>query len=388
MTHYCPDCKSWMSIRLAPHDVDFDGITVNFSGLPLLHCKKCGITHLPARARHMGEHFANQARDRGVPAVNLTPTGIASKRYSYCKVDFLYSAMDHDFIPGLARPWNDGFLTPVMFNLKVLNKYAQDPSYTLDLFSNTYGSILQGDEINIQFGINRNGKVVMWLGDLDKLPAAEQYYLRSENVDSDHDVCSEYYEAQIEAVWSQPSVENLATHARSNLNAQCRETYGAELYQLPSEISRVLEHLRRPLFWEEHHVAPVAESFNRVMVESIDVDFLKKQLLPHAQKKDEFKSLKALKLMELWLERCLQSADPKSITSSLFVLYDFRLLACHLRSNENRVELLKFINTRLGLPEANQSYEQIYFALLPRLTASLDQIKDLVAAAKPAAPSP
>jgi hypothetical protein len=375
-----------MDISLAYHETVVDGVVVSFDGLPLLHCPKCDVVHLPGHARNVASYFAAEANEKDQTRVALTPTGIANKRYPYCKVNFLYSAMDHDFIPGLKRPWNDGFLTPVMFNLSVLNKYAQDPSYHLDLFSNSYGSIMKGEDINIQFGINRNNKVVMWLGDIDKLPEGEQYYLRSENVESDHDLCSEYYDAQIGAVWAKPSDENMAIHARSNLNAQCRESLGGDLYQLPAEIARVLENLRRPLFWEDHHVAPVAESFNRVMVESIDVEFLKKQLRPHLATKDELKNLKALKLMELWLERCLGCADPKSATLPFFVLYDFRLLACHLRSDDNRVEVLKAINTRLGLPEANTSFEQIYFALLPKLTTALDSIKALVATTKPVAP--
>lgn len=37
----------------------------------------------------------------------------------------------------------------------------------------------------------------MWLGDIARLPDAEQYYLRSENIDSDHSIGSEFYDGQI-----------------------------------------------------------------------------------------------------------------------------------------------------------------------------------------------
>jgi hypothetical protein len=44
-------------------------------------------------------------------------------------------------------------------------------------------------------GINPKGKVVAWLGDLEKLPDSEQQYLLSENTESDGDITSEFYDA-------------------------------------------------------------------------------------------------------------------------------------------------------------------------------------------------
>jgi hypothetical protein len=55
--------------------------------------------------------------------------------------------------------------------------------------STTYGTIYASI---IAFGINKHGKLVMWLGDIAKLPESEQYYLRSENVASDHCKGSEF----------------------------------------------------------------------------------------------------------------------------------------------------------------------------------------------------
>lgn len=47
----------------------------------------------------------------------------------------------------------------------------------------------------------------MWLGDIAKLDINEQHYLCSENINSDHDIASEFYEGQIEVQWAEPSKE-------------------------------------------------------------------------------------------------------------------------------------------------------------------------------------
>jgi len=366
-----------MDMGIHNYAFDVNGVRVDLNEMPLLHCKQCGMLVLPDHAKRIVDYFVEKARETNKLQVEVKPTGAKTKRFPFGAVKFSYSALDYDFIPGLARPWNDGFLTPVFFNAAVLNKYAQDPSYTLDLFSDTYGSIIKNDEINIQFGINRAGKVIMWLGDIAELPDKEQFYLRSENIDSDHDVCSEFYDAQIGCVFSEPSIENRAMHARSKLNEQCKATLGNDLYQLHGEISRVIEGLRRPLFWEEKHVAPAAESLNRIMVESLNVSMLRTQLTPHCAP-GELKSLKGLKLLEQWLSKCFGAADARSQTLPFFVLYDFRILMCHLASDETQEDSLLSINERLGLDKDNTSLQAIYFSLLPKITASLESILALV----------
>lgn len=375
-THRCQKCQTWMDMGIHSHSIDVDGVSVDLNVMPLLYCPHCKVLELPDRAKDVVAYFVEQAHKNGQPRVEVTPTGAKTKRFPFGKVEFTYSALDHDFIPGLARPWNDGFLTPVYFDAAVLNKYAQDPSYRLDLFSDTYGSITSGDEINIQFGINRARKVIMWLGDIAVLPENEQYYLRSENIESDHDVYSEFYDAQIGCVFSKPSIENRAMHARQKLNEVCKAKFGSELYQLHGEISRVIEGLHRPLFWEEKHVAPAAESLNRIMVESLNVSMLRSQLEPHVQK-GELKNLKGLKLFEQWLSKGLSAVDASSLMSPFFVLYDFRILMCHLASEETQEKSLASINERLGLEKANTNLEAVYFALLPKVTASLEGIVSL-----------
>ena len=69
-------------------------------------------------------------------------------------------------------------------------KYIHHPLYGLDIGADTFGYIYKGDEHYLSFGINENNKVIMWLGDIVELNVEEQFYLRSENITSDH--CIDY----------------------------------------------------------------------------------------------------------------------------------------------------------------------------------------------------
>ncbi len=61
----------------------------------------------------------------------------------------------------------------------------------------------------------------MWLGDIAKLPVNEQYYLRSENIESDHSIGSEFYDAQIMCQPSEHSKEDHLFKIRSEFLEQC-----------------------------------------------------------------------------------------------------------------------------------------------------------------------
>lgn len=112
-------------------------------------------------------------------------------KFNFTKVPFIYDPDDYFYIPGLYREFDIGFLTPVYFNKEVLIKFDNRPDYRVSFASKTYGEIRKNDDFSISFGINDSDKVIMWLGDIAKLPLNEQYYLRSENIDSNHRIGKE-----------------------------------------------------------------------------------------------------------------------------------------------------------------------------------------------------
>lgn len=351
-----------------------DNKKVYLTNVPLLKNGKTGDVYYPDKTKQVIAYYLNEANKLDEGGIDLHPKGLGSKRYPYAEeFRFKYSSIDYEYIPGLYRPWNEGFLTPVYFKIDVLNKYAQHPDYDLDLFSSTYGTISYKNEWDIQFGVNKSKNVIMWLGDIDSLPEQEKYYLRSENIDSVHCIHSEFYNAQIEVQWSEPSVENRVFGLRSNLSALTKEEHSNSLYMLDGEVSDTILNLDKPVFWEEKHVSPVIESLNRVFVESLNSTAIKsiiRELYPSV----DVKNKKGLKLLSLYLEHILKIKEHEELMCPFFVLYDFRILVCHLRSTESRGELLARINERLGLNKDNQAYDLIYDKIFIEMEKSYTNI--------------
>lgn len=374
-THWCQSCGNWLEFCFDPHKVTIDDVDVEILDMPVLRCDKCSVYYLPDKTEWAVRCTVKKAREQGQSAGILSLDCSHTKRYNLCPdVAFLYDHVDYEYIPGLWRSSSDGFLTPVFFNLAVLNKYSQHPSYHLDLFSRTYGSIEKPSEFHMAFGINRSKQVVMWLGDIDKeIPVSEQHYLRSENVESDHDIHSEFYEAQIEVKFSEPSPETALFHLRAQVNETCRRKRGAALHVLSGEVDEVLSNLNRPVFWTEAHVAPVINALNCVFVESLNDGYLKEQLLSVCTKGD-LKGLRSMKLLEKWLGAVLRVQDPGKIACPFYVLYDFRVVTSHLIPDDKMSSELEFINRRLGIDPKNTKLETIYDKLFGQLIESYKAI--------------
>jgi len=359
-----------LSLWFGRYDFVVDGIAVSVHGVPLLLNEKTEEIHFPNKTKHMIAYFVDEAKKNNKPGIELSPKNLENKRFTFAeKFEFEYSQVDYEYIPGLVRPWDEGFLTPVFFNISVLNKYSQHPSYKLDLFSETYGSISKENEWNISFGVNKNNKVIFWLGDLDTLPDSEKYYLRSENIPSDHDIQSEFYDAQIDVQFSEPSKQSATFHLRKELNDFVRNSLSFDLYMLEGEISEVISNLHRPVFWEDKHVGPVIESFNRIFVESINNKALKTDI-KLIDATAEIKNKGSLKLFQLWLEVRLSCNNANELMCPFYVLYDFRIITCHLQSLDKKIETLKSINSRLEIDENNEDYELIYDAIIKKLSIS------------------
>lgn len=363
-----------LSLWFGKHEVIVDEIVVSVNGVPLLLNERTEEIHFPNKTKQMIAYFVDEAKKNNKPGVELSPKNLENKRYSLAeKFDFQYSQVDYEYIPGLTRPWDEGFLTPVFFNISVLNKFSQDPSYKLDLFSETYGNISKESEWNVSFGVNKNNKVILWLGDIDSLPDSEKYYLRSENISSDHDIQSEFYDAQIEVQFSEPSKQSTTFHLRKRLNDFVINDLSFDLYMLEGEVSEVISNLHRPVFWEDKHVGSVIESFNRVFVESINNKAIKADIKSINVDAD-VKNKGSLKIFQLWLEVRLNCNIASELMCPFYVLYDFRIITCHLQSLDKKADTLKSINSRLEIDENNEDYELIYDTIINKLSASFVEI--------------
>lgn len=93
------------------------------------------------------------------------------------------------------------FVTPVYFNIKVLDKYRIDPeNYEIQ---DSQISYLR--DWSIQFCINDERKVVVWLGDLGMLPHEEQKYWKSFNESPKGKIEEKFFIRQILGHWTDES---------------------------------------------------------------------------------------------------------------------------------------------------------------------------------------
>jgi hypothetical protein len=266
---YCSTCEGPLDLVFGHCHETVSGIEIDIHGLPMLECPACDLRVLPDRSRYSVMRAHEEATKAGVAFFKSKRVNI-NEDFGFTDVPFDYDADDFYYYPGLVRPWNNGFLTPVFFNRTVLTKYDADPRYLVEFASPTYGLIRFEGEFSFPFGINRDGNLIMWLGDIAKLPKPEQYYLMSENRPSDHSLGSEFYDAQIECKFTDPTQEDLLFAARSTFLAAAFKRWGEKIAHLDTEVRDEAERLRRPVHDTVEQRRSVSDILNKIHLESLD----------------------------------------------------------------------------------------------------------------------
>ncbi len=349
----------------------------SFFNCSVLKCPDCESIYLP--------YFAKLACDQVLKSIeeeeiNITDFDFEKIKMHYfddefinTDVKFIYDRDDYYFLPGLWREWNAGFLTPVFFNIEVLLKYSHHPDYSFELGADTYGNIYKGSEHLTSFGINRNGKVIMWLGDIAKLNVEEQHYLRSENINSDHDISSEFYDGQIDVIWAEPSQVNRLLKKRLEVHEKIINSYSFSLTQLEPETVKAAKNVTKLLVNTEHAFSNVIIPSNMIFVESINSKKIKRDLLKDLPDL-KVEGLGGLKLFQMWLEKRLNINNAHELVSPLFILYDFRIAMAHLQSEKTKDKLLSSACERLGLEQRNRDYIKITELIFEKLENMYDEI--------------
>lgn len=264
----CEACHKNLDLTFVNFREDVSGIDISIAGLPVLRCDACKRDYLPDRSRLAIIEHHRQAIKKGVTSVKITRRK-PNENCGFTKIPFLYDSDDYRYIPGLERPFNVGFLTPVFFNRQVLLKYDSSPTYRVKFVSPTYGDIIT-EIFAIPFGINRNGKLVIWLGDIAKLAEEEQYYLRSENVASDHAIGSDFYDGQLECVFTEPSREDKLFGLRSEFVEACFKKFGVKIAHLDDEVVNLALGFNPPVVDTEKERRHVGDTLNKIYIESFD----------------------------------------------------------------------------------------------------------------------
>jgi hypothetical protein len=365
---YCRGCATYLDLTYRDFARVVSGISIVVHSLPTLACPNCGSTYLPDRSRFGILRSFEEAQKRGQSHVQVTRRKI-TETFAFTKVPFIYDPDDYYYIPGLTREWDRGFLTPVFFNRRVLIKFDHSDEYALRFASRTYGSI-STDANMISFGINPNNKAVFWLGDIAQLPEAEQYYLRSENVESDHRIGSEFYDGQIECKFTDSSDEDAVVAARSAFLEAAKRHFRIPLSHLDEETLDALKDFYPPTAFTDREQQRLSTLINQVCVESLDAKALK-QLL--SDRGIDSENLRSLKRLERLLECEFPGSGIPATVTPLFIVYDLRVASAHLTSRARATELVASARERLGL-QAQAPFAEIYKALLTQLAGAFQSL--------------
>lgn len=371
-TIYCDDCGTSMDLTFPTFREDVSGVKIEISNLPHLECLVCGKRYLTDNSVFAIVELHRQAFEKGSETVKVN----RNKRqfdYNFTQVPFLVDGDDYHYFPGLLRASDRGYLAPLFFNKVVLSKFDTLPGYSVRFASQTYGSIDMG-ETYIPFGINRQGKVIMWLGDVAKLPMSEQFYLRSENVTSDHSIGSEFYDGQISCIFTDPPVEAVAIARRSALAKAFEAVYSARLFHLDNELVETIAQLTPPVVDTEKERKHVFDSLNRIFIESLDNSSFEKLVKSLGAKPASSGSLKRLQAI---LEVKDASGNVATALLPFFVIYDLRIAYSHLTSERRRLELIDSAADRLGLARGAQ-LDELYSTVLTQVIASIEKLEQLL----------
>lgn len=372
-TLHC-SCGDWLKLEYKSVDQTIEGIHIVSDEMPILVCTTCKKEFQPDWTKGFLRYIVDESKKKGtIEFRGNRKKERSSMRYDFCnEANFKYDANDRKFIPGLESGFaKEGFFTPIFFNRKVLHKYIEFDEYRVEIAGNTYGTIYH-DDWDLSFGINRNGKLFVWLGDLDEIPVKEQQYLLSENIESDHDVGSEFYAAQREAEFAELSNENKLLKERLAFEQACNGKFSLKIFQYEKDIYDILEDLVRPVNWNDKGVIHVINCLNKVCVESINKEDLRNEI---SQLDSDFKTndLGGMKLLEKWISHIASKLDEKETMKPFFVLYDFRIVLDHEMSPEEEEKKLDYCYERLGINDS-RNFEMLYDRLIEELTTSYSEL--------------
>lgn len=261
----------------------------------------------------------------------------------------------------------DAHLTPVYFRREVLIRYFYDARFDCEFVSDTYGTI-RGREFIIPFGIVPSGNVIVWLGDLMKaVPKREQFYWLVENIAPEGDHSSEFYEAQVNAEFTEPTHAVRVLNKIEALNSAFERRLGVPIYKELSICERLeaVSRYKRLLHEGEDDFKRFISELNEIVNENVNARPLRKLLEDNEVQFDS--ASKGNKLVEKVYAELLEDED--NLIAPFFYLYDLRIWADHSRAEEN----LRRVRGALGLGE-HASYSDLWTALLDQMEASVDAL--------------
>lgn len=366
----CPKCKTYRKlifkkIGFTKHE---KGIGYN---LPFLKCGNCDTEKNVIPDNVINDLCRKQLIEikKGCHVQPIWGENEIFENYKDC--NFKYDARDYYYIPGLIRPWKDGALTPVFFDISLLLHYNNHPDYKVIMRSFSRISIHKNEEglLSHGMGINRNGLIFAWLCDLYEeifqLDDKQEYYrFLASNVESDHDIVSDYYFSEIEANFYEEDNEIKLFKLKERFEEQIKINYDFDLTKFKQDLLN--GDYKFPILNEKNQVFNSYNSLQILIIETINRAKLKEKLVKNGSKEKDLKGFGSLKLLSLFIENILKYPDTYNLMTPLFVLYDLRILGSHL-SSENFNSEYKNCQNKINISnELNyiESFEEIIKSLI------------------------
>lgn len=180
---------------------------------------------------------------------------------------------------------------------------------------------------------------------------------------------SEFYDAQIEAVFTEHPIGIQAINALEKWNIGFAEKHGLQLYKPSSFKDRIdaVRRYRRIIIRSEDDFIRFISELNEIINENVDTEGLRNFLTIKGVKFDKGK--KGNKLLEHVYNDVL--GDSTNLIAPFFWLYDLRLWADHDMGDDK----LKDVAAHLGITNLTD-YEGILTSLLTRLRDAAEKLQE------------
>ncbi|MCX8510084.1 MAG: hypothetical protein ORN49_14615, partial [Rhodobacteraceae bacterium] len=178
----------------------------------------------------------------------------------------------------------------------------------------------------------------------------------------------------IECIFTEPNRENRLFAERSDFVEACFLRFGIKIAHLDSEVMDLSIGFNPPVVDTEKERRHIADTLNKIYVESLHRDALGKILTALG---GEAKDLGSLKRLQKVMEYFAPAEDAASLIAPFFVLYDLRVAYSHLTSAATAAEIMAKVLERLALP-IGSGLQPIYDALLDRMLASYSSMTKLI----------
>lgn len=224
------------------------------------------------------------------------------------------------------------FLTPVFFDIKVLDKYKNDPrNYVIEDSNIKYLS-----HWSIPFNINPEMKVSVWLGDLGRIPYEEQKHWKAFNIKPQGKMNSKFIDMQLKGIWIDATrIESELVAILDHFNAIIKNDFGDVIFNFLSDTDK---EIYNTFMLPTNYSIPEYQSFlmklNKLAIESINTEVIKSVMKEDYEREFEEKKNSTIIQLGVFL-KYIKIDENEKIAIALKKAYNSRnTLSAHKASSK------------------------------------------------------